>query len=95
MNENLLPCLILIIAVLLSVPILGFSRGGSTSRTERTKTGYLIRANERNRIYGNGYPIYVDGNAVRKALLTGEYTFTEDDTREIPEGIQYRDERLN
>ncbi len=62
---------------------------------QQTKTGFLIRANEKNKCYGNGYPIFVDAPTLRKALLTGEYSYTEDDQREIPIDIQYLDERLN
>ena len=60
-----------------------------------TTKGYLIFATASNPCYGNGYPLYVSAETLRKALLTGDYEFTEDETREIPTDIQYRDERLN
>jgi hypothetical protein len=97
MNENCILAIIVVIAVFLSVPFVVGRSSANTSTSEKTKTGYMIRANGRNKVYGNGYPIFVDQQAFDKAMRTGEYTYdvSDTETRSIPVDIQYKDERLN
>ena len=87
-DSNVFCCGLLVLAAFISAPFMP-GGGGHSRNPEKTETGYLIRRRR------DGYPLYVNEATVHKALRTGDYYIDEHDTREIPVGQQYTDERLN